>query len=350
MSIDFSHKIFLYVLSYVLFPGICIYNLVPVDKKIRDTKFIDNKMSLNLKGVAMILIVIHHITLYMTNEELMLPFSIVGYIGSGVFLFVSGYGCMYSLINNKRYMDSFLKKRFVSTYIIAIICISFNSLILRFFLEIKYSITNMFLNTLVLYSSWNNAWVWFIIAIFISWGEFYILFKYVKNRKCGIILLWILGFAYIFLCRYLDLGKWWYNSILMFQFGVTIASYRQNIIKALNRSYVFIIIISLLIFLGSWSLQFKLDYIITEIICLFAFIVLLISIMYKVRINSAVLEFIGTISFEIYLFHSAIIMFIYYTTNIKNSIIIFVDLVLTVVLSFIINKVYLIIKNKIIRI
>lgn len=204
--------------------------------------FLDLDQSKSIQAFACLAIIIHHVTqqisVYgMRPKGPITLFSYIGYLFTALFFFFSGYGLMTSLNSKPDYLKSFLKKRLPAVLIpfwiinvLAVILVSFlpgPKLSAR---EIIYDIIGL---TLI----GSNGW--YIIEIVIFYVVFYLLFRFIKNRKAATALLCIatvLVIVYGFFNghdpeeakAHWFKGEWWYNSTITFAFGVLFAGCKDR--------------------------------------------------------------------------------------------------------------------------
>ena len=82
----------------------------------------DKYNSNKIKGLLALLIIIHHLSIYIKDTILLKVFTIVGVIAVSAFFFYSGYGLMTSYLKKENYLKDFWNKRImkiVIPYIIA---------------------------------------------------------------------------------------------------------------------------------------------------------------------------------------------------------------------------------------
>lgn len=84
-----------------------------------------------LKGILQVIIIIHHISQLSHNSVFLSKFTYFGVYSVGVFFFLSIYGMLKQLENNKKkYLKGFLKHRFTKI-LIPVIIFSLISYIIR---------------------------------------------------------------------------------------------------------------------------------------------------------------------------------------------------------------------------
>ena len=141
---------------------------------------------------------------------------------------------------------------------------------------------------------------------------FYVSFKLFKKSELAIFLNLLLILGYIFVAIKLNYGFWWYNSSLPFAVGLLWAKYKNRIDALINKYYfALLILFTILLFIShrydfiisklnitdsySYALIANLDNVIFTI-----YFMLFIK---KFNFDNKYLNFIGTISFELYMIH-----------------------------------------------
>lgn len=82
----------------------------------KEKDFLDRSFTDSLRGIAMFLIMMHHISRCIINPTDMIIYFDLGYVGAGCYLFLSGYGLMESYKKNGL-SGEFFKNRFLRIFI-----------------------------------------------------------------------------------------------------------------------------------------------------------------------------------------------------------------------------------------
>ena len=242
---------------------------------------LDKYNSNKIKGLLALLIIIHHLSIYIKDTILLKVFTIVGVIAVSAFFFYSGYGLMTSYLKKENYLKDFWNKRIMKIIILYIV----------FYLSAKFLKKKKMIN----------------IAVF--GGT--ILYCIVVNN--------ILGF-----------NNWWVNSCFAFFIGIYWASYKEKYAITLeekNKIIRYAIMLSIILFaiigiqfltsgyaimdiindtdLADDIMREPIPVININIICI-ALLFVLFTILEKMRLNDKVFTFLGNISFEIYLYHGLV--------------------------------------------
>ena len=249
----------------------------------------------------------HHLSQRIGINLITLPFIEIGKYSVALFLFLSGYGVMSSYINNKDYINGFLKKRIVTIYIPFIV-----SNIIFIMIYIIKGRTFNWLETIeyILGIRIIDGVMWFIFSIIIFYLIFYISFKY-TSIKVGAIIFSLGTIVYLILGIILNLGTTITNISFAFGGGIFIAIYKEKFIEFLQKRYA-IKIIGIIAILGITRI---ISIISSNVFCrevilnisTLSYALLLVSLSRRFKLNGKIITILGAISFEIYLLHNKLI-------------------------------------------
>lgn len=335
----------LYLLLYIALPLILL-----VGSKFKFISWNEEFMSVSqtkmIQGFMAILIMFHHLSQKTCAPWLMPiyivhgldPFVEIGYLVVGVFLFCSGYGLLKSFKTKENYLKGFGKRR-ILPLLISYFLINIIFIVVRLWRKQKIVGLALWLGTISSYSM-PNPNGWYVIAALIFYVAFYLCFKFIKNERIAIISVCGVVFLYCLLCSMLDhngtwfQGEWWYNSAFCFCFGMLFAKNEDKLITGAKKHYVRYLIMAvvglvvafILAKLAADNVSYYAENfdpshkVLRRWICLilqtnaammFVITVLLISM--KLRLNNIVLKFMGTITLEFYLIHGLFIEFFGYS-------------------------------------
>ena len=253
-----------------------------------------------LKGIMALGIVFHHLVVqYNENLIVLKPFKYLGFLLVGLFFFISGYGLTISMLTKKDYFNN-SKKRFFKVIIPFI-----NAIIVY---TIYYFFQREILKQNILFIV---KYCWFIYEILVLYIMFFTTYKKYDFKKATIINIIIILIGLI-LMYFLKLSGIWYKSTFAFLMGIIVAKNKENLMNWINKKYCIKIMISI-IFLGillSLGKYFELG--ILEIliynIAVMLFILICLMLITKIReFENHFLEYLGNISFEVYLYHGLFI-------------------------------------------
>jgi peptidoglycan/LPS O-acetylase OafA/YrhL len=318
-----------------------------------NTTFLDRTQTDQLKGIAILLVVLGHLWVHVSSIRA-IP-ALQDYAVT-LFLILSGFGLTISqttkTINNK-----FIFRRF-RRVIIPYWLITSLILVADFFLLNKaYSITDVMLTFAGINLSKNLKQIdytrWYITLLLIYYMVYFLFNRYLNKAKA---LLGICAFSLVFcilnITKIFPLGA--VDQIIAFPIGCLIAFYYETILHIFNRRIIELSV-SMLFFLTSLvflfpsqqpELYFKMLLLGMRAANSLLFCVLLIMLIRRIGdlgYSSYFLSFCGLISYEIYLIHGPLL--IKYNPIIKllapDFILISFTLFLTLVLilSYSINKV-----------
>lgn len=304
--------LFISLLSAALFKT----KLVTPIKAYND-EFMSIKNCNSYKGFFALIVILHHISQRVSGGTLPTDFTRVGYLAVAVFLFLSGYGLQKQNLSKPEYSRGFLLKRIPAILIPYIVMTAIYWLIYAILGDVRS------FGTL-----WHNfiadgdpiVWFsWYVVCILYFYIAFYILMKTFKNNKAGTIFGGIAFLiSYVFICSRLNFGLWWYQTSFVFVLGIVFSSYEKNILKFIKKFYPIILLLSLTFFIvlakHKWEIYWLTPSLKTELLLVavlsFLFIVSFFMLALKLRINNKFLDFLGKISFEIYMIQGATMLFL----------------------------------------
>jgi peptidoglycan/LPS O-acetylase OafA/YrhL len=261
--------------------------------------FTRDKM-LPVRALCALLIVAGHLAIPVGARYLQ-PFLEPAACSVAIFLFISGYGLSKSYeAKGNDYLRHFFSRRIWKVLWPALV-----ALILFYILIPDPS--RSYLHDLYLTFRRGSpplAQLWYVIEIFCLYLLFWLSFRFLPDRY-RIIALW-LG-ALLFMGVTFSLGytrNWWIHT-LAFPTGVTYAHTENTVLSWMNKrrlnpwltltglSFLFV-----LLYLTGNPYVWTLCYVVLPLIC-----ALVVSLLPLERIRDPFMRFIGTVSYEIYLFH-----------------------------------------------
>lgn len=292
-------------------------------KKSSNTEIFDINNTNALKGVFAIVVLFGHAFSLNQASYLFCRFNNLGAYACAVFFFISGYGLMYQYKNNDNYLNTFLRKRFVSILIPAItgsvIYILFKSIFIEDFTFKMIVESSLKGHTPIIDNSW------FIIELSLLYLAFYLFFK-VKDlinksfsNDVVTLMLATLTIIMVIVIKLIGWGYNWYASILGFPLGLIIANNSETTIKLINKYSIKIIICSIAFIIGATYYQILLNKIsssfsndvletIIDIIAKLVFVMLIFSASSIFTVKNKCIDFISKISYELYIIHGLLII------------------------------------------
>lgn len=290
-------------------------------KEKKEEELLSIRITNEMKGFAIILIFAVHI---LSQPTL---FGYGGY-GVGVFLFLSGYGLFQSdklqNANPKLFIIKRLRRVLPAFLLYMIVFASF----WIFYPSFTWPVLSGHqpTNTLsFLYSIFAFSIIWYIGFLFFWYLAYFLLLRQKMPTQVKIGLLWLCGLGIIILRPFengdpLRMFHEWFVYVLCFPLGVLTAYYYKKIKEiaehAIFKSLIVKTILCVLVFLFieltitlSKKIAFKsIHYPLTSL--LFVLGIIMIWEFFLKKWRSKLLEFIGKVSYEIYLFHYLIIVII----------------------------------------
>lgn len=185
-----------------------------------------------LKAICMLMIIVHHAyQIYWGNESHdTIPYSLsiiyanLGYLATGVFFFISGYGMHLSLVKkspiNRSYIWGKVKKLFepyLSIYVVFAIFGIFG------YFAISHEWIVRFL-TLSTPTSWEN---WFFRVILATYILIMFIYSLPLQLKTKVAIVCLSSLIYVTLGYCIKAPAYWYVTHLNFAFGILVAYYPE---------------------------------------------------------------------------------------------------------------------------
>ena len=275
-----------------------------------------------------------------------------------LFFFLSGYGLYFQYSNNANYTKNFLRKKliriFIPFYVFIVIYIIYRATLgevisVDFFLSFWKDYSNIIYNG------------WFINSIIVLYVIFYISFKR-KDSKIAVFKLVFLTLVYIFWKAYQDHGDWEYVSIMAFLLGVFWMKYRVSIDKFIEKKYfIFLVSFSILMYVFRHyedimkNIGITNKYIYYGIVgnlCTMVFVVYFLLLTNKLNFSNKYLDFLGDISFEIYMIHGLVMHYFgkfFVSSDVNDVLYTIVVLFVSIVSAYYIKKLIIILEKNIMK-
>lgn len=190
---------------------------------------IENWLSFNKTNLLKILmaygIVFHHLSFNLDNILILKPFNYIGFLFSGVFFFLSGYGLYESKKKKKAYFKNYFRrvlKVFIPFLVVFAIC---------FMVELVIE-KNILFNYKLFFLVQNCWYVYEQLAFYLI---FYFLFR--NENKHSNLVMYILVVLFVLLaCN--KIGDFWWKSSIAFPFGITFAKYKDFIFEKMKEKVI----------------------------------------------------------------------------------------------------------------
>ena len=265
------------------------------------------------KGIAAMVIMLHHISFRLSNLPVYVkPIWYIAFPIVGFFFFMSGYGLTCGLLQKKNYLQGFLSKRLLNIIapyvIVAITWIGLENIgggqtPARAFAE---AFTIRYIQPL-----------WFIWVIIAAYIVFYTVFKHTEI-DVGTYCFVSITIAYILISAFVNPRDEMYASIIGMPLGVLWAEHEKKIDACFETNFLkkefiaaamFVVLFTGRLVLSILGFDNQLFQTVLRNIITIAFIVPLIELLKKVKIQKRFLIWLGTISYEIYIIHPFILYF-----------------------------------------
>lgn len=205
-----------------------------------------------------------------------------------------------------------------------------------------------------------NNWVKLLILFYLVFYIINVAFKKCK-RKDYIMITFVILYSLVGKLSPVKLTIGWNVESLGFAYGIILYNilhkYKNSINNLINEKYfvkcIFLLITSLifgLLYLKTKPIFFIGDYLI-KIVLGILILMLIIQVTGRFKIGNKVSVFLGKISYEIYLSHNVIFMFLdvivsKFNLSLNSGVYICLSIIFTIILSVIINKLTSLILNK----
>lgn len=291
--------------------------------------------------------------------DILFNYVLLGQLVVTTFLFYSGYGIICSI--NKtgmEYIDNMPKKRILKTLILLDIPVLFYA-ILNVVLSIDFSAEQFFMSLIGWDSLGNSSW--YIFAILSMYIITYISFQlgaFLGLKKIhSMIIVNVLVITYLLITSILKGDqRQYYNTILCYPLGMWYGFYKTQIDSFIRqgRNYRHIFIITFFIFVVNYTLfgLSVIGFIKEEIsnyhqLMYLSFVLCIVLISMKVRVNSRVLKWFGENLLSVFILQRLpMIYFSNYEWAQSNHYIYFVlCLCITILLSLLYKKVITVVSN-----
>ena len=293
-----------------------------------------------IQGICCICVILHHLTQYVTNYsgQGVGPvgiFNDIGFLFTGVFFFISGYGLVVSLERKPDYLKNFLLNR-LSAVLIPFWLIN-AILVIGSILFFGHHKSGQTIAVEVLGLQLINSNGWFIIEIVLFYVMFFLLSTCFKKRELALSILSIfvlIVMRYSFYAGH-DVsgnqshyfrGEWWYNSTFLFILGLWYGRFYAHVNRFLEKTYrILLPICFVLAFVGMHVSAFAVrrfgyynehmafgyrDAFITLVIQTVSgvvFTTLIVLLNMRLTIGNRALRYIGKISLPLFLCHGCFV-------------------------------------------
>lgn len=287
-----------------------------------------------LRGLAIVGVIFNHLVQHtQVKGGLINKFYFIGYLFVGLFFMLSGFGNYESYKKKNNITFMWLIKRLARVYVtyIIVFIISIIAYIVldKCDISLRYILYNL---VTIRLPGWLN---WYIKILFLSYILFFVSFKFNKNKEIILTCMVVLS---ILIMKCFGLYSFWWNSLLCFVLGIYLSKYKCKVINLFkNRNKWIIQTLALISFILLYVLERKVNSIF-GIASSIMFCIFVLSINAYYTLGSKIIEFIGKISLEIYLWHLVFLKLLF-NNNLSNNINVLLLFIISVILSFYTNKI-----------
>lgn len=294
----------IYFVMYSVFLLCCI----PFQFRDSDEAYLDKKCTDWIRGVAILVIVIHHGVQHYEGFQFLYPFQVLGYGAVAVFLLLSGYGLEQQYRKRHDYLDGFLKNKILRLYL-TFWCAYTLLLIGAMIGGAPVSQEKAIMNLLTM--SILDTSTWYIKIQVLLYILFFFVFRRQIDEKQKLLLLFGVCCVYVAVCASLKIKQYWWFTTVYFPAGVLVAYSRPVVIKWLKRwsipglvsaCVMLLGIVVLRFFKGNMGHALLMDAVITA-----TFVLVLFLLSYQIKFLSRPVEYIGQMSLELYLVHGILL-------------------------------------------
>lgn len=321
------------LLFYILINITLLLAFYPIKTKIAIYEF-DLKSSIAIKGVCSLLIILHHLSMVIdyNPHNYTFNFSQFNSWGSlivGVFFFISGFGLTKNVTLYNNPIKS-LSKRLYKVLLPLII----TSLI---YLTLIYIFDEINIQNFMLPNSWYCYTIMFYYIVF------FLSIMITTNKLKILSINIVISLFFVLYLIYNDCSGYLFKSNLAFNLGMVYAIFESKIcnyiIHKKNNYIITLIVIFNIIAIIDIAINYILNfsfpignYLFSIACCVFIFSITLIY-----NLNSKILLFLGSISYELYLIHGTIIFFLTQVFPINDIVLIFTTFLLSLIISYLIR-------------
>lgn len=273
----------------------------------KEEKYLTKEHTNCVRGLFALCVVVHHLYQYsgLFHDSYVGTFlQLLGVLSVAAFFFLSGYGLMYSA-DRPGYMQGFLVKRFLPLYI-------FYALLIVMYSVWNWAWTGVISWQLILQSFFFGGTVvtngWSLQATFVAYLLYWLIFRWIRSAS---VRLWsfTIGIAvYCVICRLMDLGINWYQTIPCMAFGMLYCYKKPMADMWLKRHSKLLLGVAVVLCGGCFVLSAKLDIpLLFHVLYCICFVCAVLALLYMLAdthcINNRFFALCGKYSLEIYVVH-----------------------------------------------
>lgn len=313
-------------------------------------RLFDRNDTYSLRGLCMICIILHHLYQYLSSRygitfpvPLVIILSNIGYLATGVFFMISGFGLFASLEKNSPINWRYIARHLLNLYLpFLFVCI------IQAIIDIcqgGFDIKNGLASLLLMKD------FWFMRTIFLLYISVFLLYKFVISTRIRIAILSSGVLTYILLSAFVfRIYPFWWNSILCFPVGMYCA-FKSDSLQRLNTTRNRISILIVFIFTFCFTIFCNSSYCpriigeaiypISMVLSSISFALFSIHFVSLVKVSNKVFNYFGTNSLSFYLYHIVFLKLCLFDNSYTYFISVWIGAIILVSIYRLIDKVWL---------
>ncbi|MBM6744341.1 acyltransferase [Drancourtella massiliensis] len=291
---------------------------------LNNTEFLSIKQTGSLKGLAILMVYIHHFG--QIRYSIYNSHSFLGFLGVALFLFISGYVTQRQVeLKKEKWKRNFWIKKFQRLFVPRCVVVF---------------VFGMLAGRTLLVSCQEAVWFiqdWFFAAVVFNYIIFYVS-EYFRLKTEYIIFIAEALFAAV--CILFGQQIMWYNTAFLFGMGVVFAKYQDTIMMRMSRiaNKTWVIIPILLFCFSILGSIFRWQRFVSDSISGILFVFIIIWGAYRKKVTFKGLEFIGKYSWEFYLVHTRVIGIILNRVTSNDLFAFFISLIVSLAIAILLNE------------
>lgn len=299
--ITVNDKIWLYIFSYLLIPILLVSKTKLHKKWDGNSSFLSKNYTDTIKGLAVVIIILHHFSQRIENVGLMYPFLYGGYLSVSIFLFSSGYGLTLGFLKKSNYLIGFIKAKASALYVPFCIATLILGLMFNVFTTDSIPIYRIIIYAFTFRSGDTGNFLWYMVVQLLLYVLFYFSFRFCSNEKKAIATVFVFCLAYIIFLIIKEYGSFWYNTVLLFPMGCSFAWYRKEISDTISLHFWKFFMGSFLAFTLSFILRFFGLHVISDILSALFFVIGVVTMSSRIVFSDNLFSKLGKMSLESYI-------------------------------------------------
>lgn len=291
----------------------------------------------SIKGIFILVVLFKHAIQYINDSGFeyhgldLIPHLFLSYSGQLIvvmFLFYSGYGVAYSILNKgEQYVNHMPRRRLLTTLLNFDVAVC-AFILMNLVLSIPMS-AGIIVEAFFAWETLGNS-NWYIFAILLCYALTYLVAKTVKTKNQWKWLFVVILIAELVLSCLKE--SYWYNTLLVYPAGFAFAVYKDNIVAWMKRYYAVLIVVLTAAFIVFFYFVPQTRALATNFasIC-FALVIVMLSM--KIVVGNPFLNWCGVNLFPLYIYQRIPMIVMYECIGedfVKNYALLFVVLALVV--------------------